>query len=473
MRIRSDGPHRQTVSAPNGSFGAPVQVSKGFTIPWANGAKGDILGVPFTMGVELIHFGNSGFTISSSAFRQAVFDALIREIPKSTANLCPVSEYVVDYTYEEFQDVVTPHYRTRINNGEIINNPMTQIYSAYRTTPNVSTSYSCDKKMGAETWETWRGNGQANGSIVIKLTATWTAKSTVHALTMHENIVSDLLGRVSSPVESALIGAFDKLQSAELDIALMAVEGKETISYLGQQLIRAAKVLRAITNPKEVFRYAPRAFASISKVGYAKALANAWLEARYALRPLLMDIEDILTYISGGMVKERQDRYTYRKREANDYSGQTVIVVGGQRITVDFSVEKSARAGILAQAGFEIPGSKFGFMNWASLAFEKVKYSFILTWFIDVGGLLYRLNPNIALRPLAVWTTEVSSVSYVATMEVDTPDGKKLVTSSGSYRQKSRNPVTDMQPPPVTIAINLDGFKLLDLLSIVGQIKTR
>lgn len=473
MRIRSDGPHKTTVMVPNGSTGVKVSVTKNFTLPWANGSTGTILGVPFTIGVEISQLGSYSYTISGSTFRQKVFDAMLQEIAKSTPNLCPMIEFTVDYSYEEFRDVETLNYHRRQAAGEIINNPMTQIYSEFKGSPAVATTFTSAAKLGDDVWSFWHGAGASTGSLSIRLDAIWTAKSSAHGITHHDVIVKDLLGRVSSPVDNALQGAFSKLQDAELDVALMLAEGKETILYLRDLNRRAAKVLKAIQDPKEVWRYAPKAFASISKVGFAKALADAWLEARYAIRPLLIDIENTYAYLTGGKVTKRQDRYTYRKREGNSYAGTAVISVGGQPVTVNFSVEKTARAGVLSQAVIGVPGSNFGFMNWASIAFEKVKYSFIAAWILDFGGLLYRLNPNLTMKPLAVWTTEVSSVSYVATMEVDTPNGKQLTTSSGMYREKSRNPVTDMQPPLITLAINIDGYKLLDLVSIVGQIKTR
>jgi hypothetical protein len=471
MRIRNDGPHRDTVPVLSGDSTSPYAFSRTFTVPWSNGAKGDILGIPFTIGVEIAQFGSYGYTILSETFRRRVFDAIGLEAAK--AGYIPSVDVPYTYRYEEYQDVVTPNYRARQAAGEIINNPMRQIYSSYQAEPVSASTLTCDKQMGQDRWDTWHGAGQPTGVITISLTATWRAVYQGFSLTLHEEIVKDLQARVSSPVEDAVIGAFQKLQDADLDLALMAAEGKETISYLKQLVMRAAKLNRAIGDPKTVWRYAPKAFKRISVVGFSKALAEAYLEARYALRPLLMDIDDTITYLSGGKVKARQDRYTYRKKESSSYSGTTVITVGSQRVTVAFNVEKSARAGILAQAGFSVPGAEFGFMNWASLAFEKVKFSFIAAWFINFGGILYRLNPNVKLNPLAVWSTEVTSVSYVASMEVDTPNGKKLLTSSGSYREKSRSPIEDKKPPLLTVAIDIDGFKLLDLLAIVGQIKTR
>lgn len=473
MRIRSTGPKVSNILVPSGSTSSPVRYTASASVPWADGSSGLLFGVPYTMGNELQKLNNWTVGPRTPEFAEALWKAVMALAAKASMPF-PTVEARVSSEYEEYRDVVTPNFKARIAAGEIINNPMTQIYSSYNADPKPITTLTHNLRgAGDWSWESWHGNGETTVAVVITVNPIWTATSTVFSLTLHEEIVKDLLGRVSSPVDTAVIGAFEKLQAADLDIALMVAEGGETLKYLQQLVMRAAKLMRAITDPKTVFRYAPKAFASISKVGMAKALANAWLEARYALRPLLIDIDDTIQYLSAGKMAKGHDRYTYRKREASQQGGHTTVVVGSQRISVDYSVEKSARAGVLAVAGFDVPGSKFGFMNWAGLTFEKVKFSFILAWLVDLGGLLYRLNPNIKLRPVASWTTEVSSVSYVASMEVDTPTGKQTVTSSGSYRLKSRNPISDNSPPLATIAINLDSFKLLDLLAIVGQIKVR
>lgn len=479
MRIRSDGPHETTVLAPSGTSATSMSFSRTFTVPWYNGQKGEIMGIPFTMGVELMQFGEYGVaptaTVEGTNFRKLVTEKLFNSIPTVTPGLCPLAPIRSSYVYDEYQDVVTPGYRARMAAGEIINNPMAQVHSQYTTPPTVVTTYSCNKQPIEHSWDTWHGRFDSSASITIGWTAMiWTATSQIMSLTHHENIVADLSSVISSPVDEAVIGAFAKLQDAHLDVAMMVAEGGETLAYLKLLLQRAMRMLKAISNPKQIFRYAPKALAYLRKTGdNAKALADAYLEARYALRPLLIDIDDTLKYLSGGKAGSKKDRYTYRKNEASQYGGQKTVVVGSQTITVDFSIEKSARAGILAKAGFDVPGSNFGFMNWASIAWEKVKYSFILGWLVDVGGLLYRLNPNVQFTPLASWATEITSVSYVASMVVGTPDGNKIVTSSGIYRKKSRNPIEGNLPPPVTIAVNFDSLKMLDLLALASQIKLR
>lgn len=472
MRLRNDGPHIQYMKVPNGTEKSQQSISIVSYIPWENGSSGLICGVPCTMGVEIGHFGEYEITVHSAEFRKKVFDALAATLT-SKPGAVPLVDYSYSYDYEEIQDIVTENYRRRIAAGEIINNPMTQVYSSYMAEPRAITIYTNNSRVGDDGWSSYRALGTNVCKVTVSLNAVVTVTSQAYSLTTHELIVENLRNRVSSASSAAIIGAFEKLQSAELDVAMMVAEGGETLKYLQLLVTRAAKLIRAITDPKTVFRYAPKALASVSKVGTAKALANAYLEARYALRPLLIDIDDTLKYLSAGKMAHGHDRYTYRKREANVNSGRLTIVVGGQPIVVDYSVEKSARAGVLSEAAFDVPGSNFGFMNWASIAFEKVKFSFILAWLVDIGGLLYRLNPNVKLRPLASWVTEVFSATYVATMTIDTPQGKQTITSSGSYREKSRNPIVDNLPPPITIAINIDSFKLLDLLAITSQIRAR
>lgn len=377
-------------------------------------------------------------------------------------------EFLVADEQSSMTDVVTKNYRALQNEGRIINNPMSAEMSAFQYTPVPRAS-----KTGAFSF----AGGTSGLNYVVQVRYGPIKENTSFYPSRLD--VSGLLGSLVSEfpprTDSAVADAYAKLQDAELNLAMMAAEGRETYGFINDKLLALARILQKCKDPKTLKLVAKRTYARykarIDKVGWtAKQLSEAYLEVRYALRPLMYDIQDLVAYFTGSPAQSRQNRYTFRRKLDSTSSGTRVYGTAATGIfEVAFTVNTTARAGVIAEKHLDVPGAQFGFTNLASIAWEKVKFSFILDWIINISGTLYMLNPNVSLRPLAAWVTSITDVSLSGTYTVPGLTPTLAVPFSAQRRVKTRNPVS--RPPFAVIDINLDPLKILDLIAITGNLK--
>lgn len=409
--------------------------------------------------------------VYNARVRALVDEYCFKQIPLSPIN--PRSA-VVSAEYASMADTVTPQFKRKRDTGVIVNNAMFARYDAFQSSPTlgaeVRTGYI---KMGSAS------DGPGRLKISWWSGATLTSKAITHSLPagFGKGLADSVLPTVDSGKDSAVADAYAKLQQAELDLAIMAAESKETVQYLVTVFSRLRRLLELCRDPKTLKDVATRTYRRykkrIDKVGWtAKQLAEAYLEVRYAIRPLLYDIQDTYDYLSGTNQKPKQNRFTYRKQHAGSSSYQNVVSRGADGSVTEFSytLESSARAGVLAERRLsDSAASRFGFLNLANVAWEKVRYSFILDWIVNMSGLLYRLNPNLTMKPLAAWVTEKFIFTAVGTYTPPSGAARDKVPFSVQTRVVERSVVSG--PPMVVVDINLDFLKVLDISAIIGGFK--
>lgn len=158
--------------------------------------------------------------------------------------------------------------------------------------------------------------------------------------------------------------------------------------------------------------------AARGKKAKQKALANLlsslWLQYQYAFRPVLLDIEAIVT--------ELQDQSFSLRRTSRASAQKTIVATrsytsafGG--VSVDFTEEQrtvvSVRSGILYEASID-PSRQFG-LHWTNLPsalWELTPWSFVADWFINVGDFLQAVVPK-----NAAILAEFSSIEVKTTVE--------------------------------------------------------
>jgi len=124
-----------------------------------------------------------------------------------------------------------------------------------------------------------------------------------------------------------------------------------------------------------------------------EAMANAWLELQYAIKPLLMDVD--------GLVKALAD-YNYPKAtgtasatvtlpiRSTTWNGNTSITESGtvsMRYVVYFQVDYPSMPNL----------ASWGLTNPAALAWELIPFSFVFDWLIPIGDWLSALDATVGL----------------------------------------------------------------------------
>lgn len=358
----------------------------------------------------------------------------------------------------EMHDVVTPSYKKDSALGRVIMSPMKK-FTVYQSV-NPLILYS------------------PNQVITFKapyygvLSVTMGRRNTTTGLSCPVPIYPEL-----PSTDSVVAEAFAKLQKADLDVAMMAAEGQETLQYLQVLAKRALKLYELFSSPKTIMKVAPRTYARLKKLsptGKVKwgtaELAQAWLELRYALRPLLMDIEDITLFLLEP-AKVKGERQTFRRRSVSMGSPRKVDTIHGLSGEFFVTEDIEVSAGVLAELKVD-PGSvSFGFTNWASVIWEKIPYSFILDWIINISGAIYMLNPNCTWKVLGAWATAQITETVTGFVPVVGPDGNPVKTQYLSRITHRERSVDIKQPPLISVNVEIDTFKMLDLAALARGIK--
>lgn len=128
-----------------------------------------------------------------------------------------------------------------------------------------------------------------------------------------------------------------------------------------------------------------------------KSFPNLWLEYSYGWRPLLNDIYGAAELLAQVHTQSRPHWVTSTDKASRLYVGSN----SSEGVIASASGEANVKS--RCQIGFDVSSSfldglkSTGISNPALLAWELLPYSFVIDWFIPVGGFLERLNATSGL----------------------------------------------------------------------------
>lgn len=283
----------------------------------------------------------------------------------------------------------------------------------------------------------------------------------------------------SNAKDIAVTQAWANVNQATASSLVSIAEARKTASSMTQIMARAIKILRAV---RKLDAKALKGELSPSE------LSDRYLEARYAIRPLIYDAQGLIDAYNH---KRKADRFTARGTARDHFSDSingTVTNFSSFRTNYRSQIEASfeARAGVLYQ--YDLKGlsetlSVYGFDQPIEAIWELVPFSFIIDWFFNVGNTIAAWTPNVGTQPLASWvktTTTIKKTCAVTSLDV-IPDvypqqdsRGRSVSGSGSWTTVSVD--TARTPDPrrpflPRLDINLDALKLVDLLLIGNKLR--
>jgi hypothetical protein len=199
--------------------------------------------------------------------------------------------------------------------------------------------------------------------------------------------------------------------------------------------------------------------------------ANYWLELRYGWRPLAADIQQLNEAIQNLNSKRR--RWSQNSGRSISYIDTNTFDIGTSsgvnytRTTISKHYEISVRGSVVAD--IEPPTFRF---NLITTAWELIPLSFVVDWFWNVGQSLE------ALSFLVFSTNYTASEGYrVQLTHEQTSDlldgtGSNWIYSGQSkmiskFIWENRRPTTVSTFPQ--FSVNLDEYKILDLISLMVQ----
>lgn len=376
------------------------------------------------------------------------------------------SEAITSSGYEDFSDISTVGFDRLRSQGIIINSPMTK-----RVFNFTQTQEFFENTLGVLK--------DAQGKVNKK--SGFIDRGTMSAEELLENATVPSLpssfGENASDL--AVTQAWSNVNQATASSLVSIAEARKTASSMTQIMARAIKILRAVRKLD--------AKALKGELSPAE-LSDRYLEARYAIRPLIYDAQGLIDAYNH---KRKTDRFTARGTSRDHYSDSidgTVSTFTSFRTNYRSQIEASceARAGVLYQydlVGLSENLSVFGFDQPIEAVWELVPFSFIIDWFFNVGSTIAAWTPNVGTKPLASWvkiTTTTKITCAVTSLEV-IPDvypqqdsRGRSISGSGSWTRLSvtttRNP-DPRRPFLPRLDINLDALKLVDLLLIGNKLR--
>lgn len=349
-------------------------------------------------------------------------------------------------------DCVTPNFKSRISSGEIINNP----FCLNRTREWYAQPVAYSNRMYKNSYLSCSPSGSVQYQRYI-----------------HGDIVPGAPGFLSS---SATVSLRDSVMNlavtqahASVDVSSMmalatAAESRKTIDSVFDISRRAYKVLRNVRKLN---------FRALRKELRPSELSDRYMEARYAIRPLMYDLRGACEAIKKPMTHIRQTFRGYASDSLTRSDTISAYLQWGSNATWKRTEQYyvSARAGVLCDVEIDAINT-YGVDQPLETAWELVPFSFIADWFANIGDTLAAWTPNSGVNQRASWVTvretrtlTNSLVAATSALPVGYTSGVVSCgpTTAGreeSFLERVVNPTLSIWPQS---NIRLDGYKLTDL----------
>lgn len=206
---------------------------------------------------------------------------------------------------------------------------------------------------------------------------------------------------------------WEKASGSKFNALITLGEGKETLSMLFNLIHQLLDIMVAIKHKdyQEAFRILilnRPGSSSLSSTHNAKlALMNSadiWLTFRFGISPLIQDIQALVDKIKN--INDRSGSFRYRVRTSSSEEKKTNVSIGNKHGFKLANVSRKTDYQLVAYLNHDLDFiDSFGLLDFPSLVWELIPYSFIVDWFIQIGDKLQNMNTVSVLRGTFVLTT--------------------------------------------------------------------
>lgn len=350
-------------------------------------------------------------------------------------------------------DVVTKDFKKRSAQGEVFNNPFSSTSewiagsgSYYSSSSRLTANGAPDPLNGYQVHQ-WHGG--AGLTFVPELP---------------EPVIdiSDFLAQAKTQAAGAV-------NSSDINTLVTAAELHKT-KVLHRQVGQALLDLFKGLYQKNVGR------------ATSKALSNAWLTGRYGVLPTLYELEGALKLLQ----RKVSARYTARGFASHTVTSSDNYYVPDSagftfRVSRSVTKEVSIRTGILYETSeiLRVFG-KMGLTRPLSAGYELIKFSWVLDWWIDVGGWLDAIQPDGSSKHLAAWEGYRERITWVRKVEdyvqnLSAYDAPQHMSRSWDEQlvhvieRKVRSPWSGSLPNTPPLGRGLNSLRCADLVSLLVQ----
>lgn len=185
-----------------------------------------------------------------------------------------------------------------------------------------------------------------------------------------------------------------------------------------------------------------------------KQLSGLWLEYQYGLKPTMQTIHDSVVRIRNG-ARHETSRF---QADGKSVSRETLTVLDGNSLPVIRRISHSSRTRIVCimNATDDVINQvgDLTSLNPANIIWELIPFSFVVDWFIDIGGYLRDLETHTLVNQNFVTGFRTDTYKGVSQADVigsvDIGGGSTYhvnVHATGEVRWKKRTPYTVFPMP--------------------------
>lgn len=393
-------------------------------------------------------------------------------------------------SHDVIKDNPTENFKARIAAGEVINQPVSNHKLAYHKKIDVP-------KLKPQ-MATVRASDTGYNFVILKVEALSLSNSTFDF--QHRSFEADVLASIRSVVPDTSIDqlsvinkSFSKLNDGALALAVELGEGRETFAYVVTVARRVANLIFNVRNgslkgfaqsvPKTYKKLMRKAKRLSKKNGRPVALeaanlifdfaAEAWLEVRFAIRPLLIAAEQAVKLHNETILRDPTPRITSNSRRLKPLFKswtETSLAESGHTITDTYSVvsESKTCAGVLADIDLSTAAVReLGFTNLAGTAWELTFLSWALDYFVNTDGLFYQITPNLGVRPLAGWLSVRTTIKGTCRRVYTDAEGQQVLKLTIDVNDELYDRVIVDRPTFVHLDIDLSMPKIIDLVALI------
>lgn len=373
--------------------------------------------------------------------------------------------YVHDSEGTLMADTVTANFRKRVANGDIVLNNMVResVKSSWR-----GLRYYLRKYVGGAKWET-------TSRLEVE---PWPLPVHTDGLALWQYMKD--AGGYEGLRDAAVVKSWSKVDESAMAALATLGELPETVNWIVsilKRLVSTMRILRGKASKKEWAE--ARDYLNSPSVVF-----DTWLEWRYAIRPLISEMENALEALA--TIIEKGSRQTARSYVYD--VGQSVSVTPPVLTNlVQFSFVKTEkhsvefRGGVLYDLSEAINELRtvWGLDQPIEAAWELVPFSFIIDWFFNVGTVIGSWSTGIGLSPLGSWVTTIITkrtvchgYGFTPWWDNDVIDKMEIlqypsVNLEQSLKQRWIDPSRFLLP---SFKLKLDPQKILDLVAIGRQL---
>jgi len=394
--------------------------------------------------------------------------------PNNNVPQCPVDPIVVPYTKSRFStgyvDVVTPNFKKRSAAGEVIINPM---WLEYYHMDQLPTSYSATHKFN---------NALNHRSGDVRPATTGNQLLTSVDTTKMDAYLESL--DVQSERDIAITKAWANVDTSEMAALASIGELPETLTFLKDSFLIVLKLLRIFRSKKEKLKLL-KSLRRISPSDFTRESAQLWMQLRYALRPLMFEMEQVATVLADGTDPLRRTARGYYETSVVETTDVTVPFKTGSNSTVDrhrvVTRKSKYRAGVtydLSASGTDMI-ELLGLDQPLSAIWELVTLSFLLDWIWNIGEFISSREVSSSLTPKGSWIKEEHTITV---WDIDSNlhlVGGTGFTSTvddvvyGSIRETRHLIRRSVDPTMMSyphFRLKLDGAKLIDIAALIRNV---